>query len=639
MASVTRELTVIVVIAAMLFFPGGAILVLSRTWQRWSGLQRLFVAAGLSVALYPVLFYMMRFLLPQFQLGRWFLAGLLALGLVITIWGEWKERIYIFRPDRLEWAALIILGLTLASRFWFAHDHPFPAWSDSLHHTLLTDLTAESGRLPRTLEPYFPNVLDMYHLGLYALSGAVQILSGAPAHTALLWTAQFLNGLCGIGIYLVLDRHVGRAGAVLGLAIAGLFSAHPALWANWGRFTQLSSVVLLPIAWAFFLETVLPPVEAEEPAPKSRQRTWLLIFAATTSAAVFLFHFRVGVFYLLLLGVTAGVILLKYRSRERQWLTIRWLLVTVLGMLIIVLPTRWDATEAFLAPRLAPADPADPAIQEQARQSYYSFPLSSVPYLVAPIWLLALGGLAGLIGLITRNVLIWIRLLWTLLMSIVGNLYLLNIPALNITNLGAVLIMLYIPISVIIGAGLEEGLRRLPRAYLVPSRAILAAAILAGGVFAAWNRAKAVEPYRHFVTDQDITAMQWIDENIPSDATFAINTYRWLPQAIHGTDAGYWIPYFTGRQIVTSAMLRDGLPDTYRKQSLDRSEAAEALETDLSALGDLRRLGVEYIYIGAIGDFSGDGLQLERLTQSNAVEVLYSKGDTAVLRILAAEAE
>jgi hypothetical protein len=101
----------------------------------------------------------------------------------------------------------------------------------------------------------------------------------------------------------------------------------------------------------------------------------------------------------------------------------------------------------------------------------------------------------------------------------------------------------------------------------------------------------------------------------------------------------YWIPYFTGRQIVTTAMLSDGLPQAYRKQSLDRSEAAEALETDLSALGDLRRLGVEYIYIGAIGDFSGDGLQLERLTQSNAVAVLYSQGDTAVLRILAAEAE
>ena len=185
MLSIAGELGLLIILSGALFLPGSAILVLSSSWRRWVGLQRIFVAVGLSIAFYPILFYTTRFLLPWAQLDRWVLIGLLILALVITIWGSWRERIFLFWPDKLEWAALVILGLTLASRMWFAHQHPFPAWSDSLHHTILTNLTAENGGLPRTLEPYFPNILDMYHLGLYALTGTVQSLSLVPAHYSL----------------------------------------------------------------------------------------------------------------------------------------------------------------------------------------------------------------------------------------------------------------------------------------------------------------------------------------------------------------------------------------------------------------------------------------------------------------------
>ena len=112
--------------------------------------------------------------------------------------------------DSLEWIALAVMGMTLFTRFWIIRDQPYPAWTDSLHHAILTQLTAEWGRLPATMEPYFPVSLGEYHLGLYALSGTVEMLARVPAHTALLWTAQALNGLCGLGVFLVLDRLSGR---------------------------------------------------------------------------------------------------------------------------------------------------------------------------------------------------------------------------------------------------------------------------------------------------------------------------------------------------------------------------------------------------------------------------------------------
>ncbi len=627
------EISLVLVLAAMFLLPGSAVLVLSRAGQHWKGLQQYIVAVGLSLSFFPILFYGTRFLFPAARLGSNILWLILALSLGVTIWGIWQQKVFSLRLDRLEWAAVAVLVLTLLSRFWFANVHPFPAWSDSLHHTLLTDLTAVNGRLPHTLEPYFPNRLGMYHLGLYALSGTAQMLTSAPAYSALLWTAQFLNGLCGLGIYFVLDRYAGRTGAIVGLAVAGLFSAHPALWANWGRFTQLASLIVLPISWTIFLDTLLPQVSKPTARPHPSHSTWMLLFATITTVAVFFYHFRVAVFYILLIGITLVWILLKDSTRPQRITIIKYGVIIGGVSLFLILPVLWDAATVFFAKRAVTVVPANTELQQQSRQSYYVFPLESIPYLAAPIWLLTLTGLAGLLGIIKRSPIIIINFLWVLLLIGLGNLYLLNIPALNITNLGAILIMLYLPISIIIGTGIELGLKWLPEQWSPRATAVFIPIMLLACLPAAWNKANLVEPYRHFVTEDDIAAMAWINDNIPTDATFAINTYFWLPAFAHGTDAGYWIPYFTHRHIVTSAMLTDGLSADFRQQILAQSQAAEALATDVTAVTTLYDMGVQYIYIGAHGDFSGPGLQLTQLMQSDRVKLLYQHGGAAILQI------
>lgn len=664
------EIRLILVLAAVCLAPGSALLGLTGGWRHWPGLQRPIVAVGLSLAFYPVLFYGVRFLSPTASLEPITLGILLLLAGAGVAGAWWIERAAGEGEqngprghedsnrgpawDELTLAAVAIIALTLASRLWFAHAHPFPAWSDSLHHTLLTELTAERGRLPATLQPYFPNNLDMYHLGLYALSGTVQMLAGAPAHAALLWTAQFLNGLCGIGVFLALDRYVGRTAAVTGLVVAGLFSAHPALWANWGRFTQLSGQVLLPIAWVLAMEAMAP--DGWQASERRGGRWWTAVFAGMASAAVFLFHFRVAIFFALLLAATVAVRLWRAVTNglgarpstppatkaksvnaasslviERGF-SIRWGVVVAMVAAVVALPALWGAADMYLGQRLAPQETT--AVQQAVVvASYYNFPLSTLPYLAAPIWLLAAGAAGGLIGLIRRNhlaavTLVWVGLLWPL-----GNTYRLGIPVLNVTNMGAILIMFYLPLALLIGVGVEEGLRLLKRSQRGRAQLILLALLLAAAVPAAYARGTTVEAYRHFMTGADRVAMDWIEENTPEDAVFAINVYFWLPSFPHGTDAGYWIPYWTGRDIVTSAMLSDGLSAEYKEHVLERSRAAEALESDLAALEKLYTLGVEYIYVGVRGDFSGPGLRSEFLRQSERVEILYEKDGAAVLRI------
>jgi hypothetical protein len=127
--------------------------------------------------------------------------------------------------------------------------------------------------------------------------------------------------------------------------------------------------------------------------------------------------------------------------------------------------------------------------------------------------------------------------------------------------------------------------------------------------------------------------MRWIRENTPADATFAVNTHFWLPRTPHGTDAGYWIPYFSERQTTVGAMLLHlGAPD-YVSKIVGMSQKVEDLQTDASVLKDLYALDVDYVYIGQRGDFSGPGLNAERLTAAENAQLVYEDGAVFIFRI------
>ena len=127
--------------------------------------------------------------------------------------------------------------------------------------------------------------------------------------------------------------------------------------------------------------------------------------------------------------------------------------------------------------------------------------------------------------------------------------------------------------------------------------------------------------------------MDWIRENTPPDALFAVNTYFWLPYAPHGTDAGYWIPYFTGRQTTAGVMLLDLGSDEYFLGTVEISRKVEELELDNSSLAELQALGVDYVYVGSNGDFSGPGLDAARLSQAENVTLVFQYAQVSILQI------
>ena len=336
----------------LLLTPGFAFLCITRIWRDWPALQRWITAIGISLAFYPVLFYLTREIIPDLHLGPRKLWAMLILFTSITLVYFWKERKTLFRLEPLEWVAVGIIILTLVTRFWAIADRPYPAWSDALHHVLITQLTAQNGQLPYSLEPYAPTPLEMYHLGLYSLTGSVEILTGLPAHTSFLWVSQLLNGLCGLGVYLFLDRKVGRKGALIGLVAIGLWSFQPAWYVNWSRTTSLAANTILCITAVITWEVLEGLVHPQKSKPILTQIGWI-ISCCVLNAGLFLFHFRVAGYYLPLLIIICTLLFLESMKSHGIKRLLCAMAIIAIGATLLILPAFVRALPAYYAEKSA----------------------------------------------------------------------------------------------------------------------------------------------------------------------------------------------------------------------------------------------------------------------------------------------
>lgn len=649
----TDELRVLVVTLVALAAPGWALLVAAPAWRRLPALQAWALALSLGIAFWPVLLAVTGALPGDLAFGRGALLAVLAASALVALTGLRPAPLAPLRLVRLEQIGLLVIVATLATRLVVAHEHPFPAWSDSVHHVLLTELTARTGRLPTSMEPYFPVPLQRYHVGFYALSGVVQILAGVPAYAAVTWVAQVLSGLCGLGVYLVLDRHVGRVAAVIGAVVAGLISHQPAFYVNWGRFTQLSAQTILLPAWLAVAEALralrarsdlAAPLRARagaEPWPGSGdagraeppgERASFGVWGALLVAGVFLLHLRVAIFLVLLLVPTLAVALWQVRHDARARRTTLLLATALLAAALALSGPRLLAAVAEYASGYRAALlfhgglRAGPQDRLLGDPEYFSISREAVAYLFAgPLAIVALL-LAAVIAVLRGNRVARLLLVWTVLLLALGQAHLLQVPLLNVTNLGAVLILLYLPASVILACGVAETLAWLRAGP--GAQTVVLLGFLALGALGARDRVTQIEPTRFFVTPADRRAMRWLDENAPETATIAVRTTFWLPHTPHGIDAGTWIPYLTNRRITVGPMIAN-LKPSYANWAAEMSRHVHAAAEDDAEWVWLWKRGVRYAYLGALADPA----EAVQLAKSRHLALRYAEGGAYVFEI------
>lgn len=198
--------------------------------------------------------------------------------------------------------------------------------------------------------------------------------------------------------------------------------------------------------------------------------------------------------------------------------------------------------------------------------------------------------------------------------------------------MGAVLILGYLPISLIVGCAafdLASMFRRKRRESAVAGMTVI---LLLLALIFSYVRANDISLGQHFLTKADVAAMSWIKANTPPKAIFAINTYFDQPHRPYGIDGGYWIPYFTGRRTTASCMLFNLGQES--SLVLDMSHAAVRLGNDNGALEELRKFGVNYIYIGQRGPYIREAqLSPERLSQSPDVTNIYNQDGVYIYAI------
>lgn len=630
------SLRLAVALGLMLTVPGWALLGLTPVWKEWPVLRRWAVAIALSIAVFPVLYYAARVAAPGLRLGPWTLRiGLLAAG-VAALWqwrGRWRAQLA-FTP--LEWVALGVLAVTLFTRFWIIREVPFPPSPDSLHHALITRLTAEQGRLPETLAPYAPVPLDLYHLGLHALAAAAANLAQAPAHTALLWMAQALNGLCGLGIYVVLDDKASRLGGILGAVTAGLLSFQPAILMSWGRFTPVASQAILLIAWWLFwrfLEQLRQPA-----GPRPMEWAWNVGVTALLMAAVFQLHFRVAGYFLPLLAMTivweGGL-----AQRAGRW---RPLVLGVLavgaGALLLTAPALGSAWRAYVAHTDRLLSPERRESYDYLMTAYYAYSWSWVLEVGARLWLLLLAAGSGLLAVLNRSRVALLAFGWIAALWLLGSAYVLGIPLLQFTNMTAVLLALYLPLGLLVGAGAEAAVRRLRPRWRAWAAGALLAVGLAAGLWAGRARAEEVLPQYFFVTAGDVAAMNWIAANTPPEARFAVNTWLVNDEHLYGNDGGYWIPYFTGRRTTAENMLYVLADPSFWRETIERTRAVVALQSGQGSPAELRRLGITHLYVGRPHQVWGRTLDVDRLRRDPELQLLYQAEGVTIFALNGAAA-
>ena len=627
------ELRTLFTIFIMLMVPGWAILSVTNLWRRFEAIERWILAVGLSIAFYPFVYYLTRAILPSVRIGQNKLIVLLAGLFALTAWTlrkNWREQ---FKLGKYAGPFLFILALTLLTRFWLAHNYPYPAWTDSLHHMLITDLVATTGKLPFDLQPYAPTTLDQYHLGLYALTGCLQVLADIPAHQALLWMAQALNGLCGLGVFLFLSKRVSPLAGLAGMAVVGLFSFQPALYFSWGRFTQVSSQTILLIA-AF---TTWEAIRAWKGDWKGNRNSALALtgISALLIAGVFLLHFRAAAFLLPLLVILCiyeFAVALKTKMHAMRMVI--GIAAIALVSVVLILPALVPAMEFYVDQRSTPAETADlePSKGLEENQYFANYNIDSLYAIGAKKWMVGLTLLGIIVGLLRKNrVVILIMTAWILALFGIGLLYRLNIPLLAFTNMTGMMIMLYLPISLIVGTLAED----LWQVFSLQKHENWATgiqwAVLFLAVVAAIYRLGDVESFRQFMTAADEKAMDWIEKNTPKEAVFAVHTYYWLPDSPHGSDAGYFIPYYANRETTTSTMI-SSLGPGY-EEVMAESEAVMSLYSPSPDIGALCELGVDYLYDGAKNPFDGSQFNLSAILQAEGVQTIYQDGGVSIYRL------
>ena len=503
------------------------------------------------------------------------------------------------RKQPLQASKPVLVGLTflfcifLILRLAFVSRTLMPPYFDSIrHYTIIKSLAGDMESASRTGSIQWLTT-NYYHVGFHFLVAFVQsLLQANITKTMLIMGQMILAAIPFAAFFLVKHETASTRAGFFALLLAGVGWSMPAYAVNWGKYPALTSLSLIQFVLC------LTYLTAKRWRLLTGEKKWGLgvVLVIGTGLSGF-FHTRSL--------VVIGIVLISALS-TRSWQKLPERTRAVLfGMLIlgVVSEAIFMQRQEILAPLFDPY---------------------TGKWLVITLAVLFLSIFAAKI---------FPKMTFT---SLLGMFLLLGstfIPTLNIIPRFAnqtlldrtfVEMILYFPLSLVGGLGLagcEQVLKDLSlarRSAHILSNGTLTVLVIG---FVLGNALLRSDFYPldccNIVSQDDLDAMSWINENLPSEARILISGDEEIVQAsgaLQGyapVDAGAWITPLTGRMTFTFPY-----------------------GTNLSQqrkFNSLCRMGIDYIYIGAIGrSFYAPRLR----AHPNWYRSLFSRNRTEVYEVI-----
>jgi hypothetical protein len=424
-----------------------------------------------------------------------------------------------------------------------------------------------------------------------------------------------------------------RLAAVFASLIAGLASPMPAYYTSWGRYTQLTGLLVLPAA--FVLLKLLLDLRLTSPlrrSPENRQAIRLFVLASISLAGLFLVHYRVSAFLVCLIFAYLLVQLAIDAWRRRFWRSLAWylsvLFATTISSILLTIPWWPPALHSLFIPVLSMPVPSltSPA------NAFADFSWSYLNTALG-LYVLGLAGLGFIWSLLRRQTFGLVMVLWVVLLFLLANLRIFSIPGSFMLNNTSVAIILFIPSSVLggylVGWLVDGWIQFVPqrwRPFYFVTWAVLTVAFM---LVAARVLLPILNPVTFLFREADQPAMKWIEQNIPTDETIAINPFHWGYGLWAGSDGGHWITPLARRRSFPPPILygMDYSSGTVGAQSDRYRQLLDLASKPVDLHKFLLANGIHYIYIGARGGaFSRQSLQ----SHPELFELLYSLDGVSV---------
>ena len=524
---------------------------------------------------------------------------------------------------KLDKSTLIlpVLLIILALRLLAIRDLAFPPWVDSSRHALNSAIMRDTGQIVTNYAPYLPVDRAPYHFGFHTLSASLSMMMAVGLPRLLLILGQLLNALIPLTIYvgatlLTQRRLIGWLAAFL----VGFPFYFPAYYATWGRFTQLTAMLILPalIALTWLLLT--------EP-DKQKKLHWLV---GLLTAGIFLTHFRVFLLYLPFAGIAWIVtsLLKRIYPSANGWQATKQLLIAGIIGTILITPRAIQLLQQN-----------EGYTYTNAPKSYNTFPTGYLnigwerPFLY-------LGGVAILVATLfalRRKKWGWLLLTLAGWVGIAGNALSDKIPFIPpnwLINLNSAYITLFLPLSwglAILFSKIWD-LHHQQTRFLKPLFTLIAGILLTlATLFGIRQQINIINETTILALPADFSALTWSARNLPANANVAINSWQWLGTTWAGGDGGAWLNPLLQRQTSTPPV-----DYIYSRELANRvttfNQTAQATPDwrDPESVKWLTEQGITHIFVGKKGGF----FDPYALHQNPKASQLYAQDGVFIFQLL-----